>query len=269
LALGDGIVSPSGLCVVVGDSNLAKRLAEAVGSCSYEHDRAYRVVFPKWFIQNAHDLVPSRRFEKNLKLYITLANYIEGVKLAINGRAYLLRRHERIFKIFGEDATKLAKELKRLGIEELRKVGGTYALRFSFGDLEKLERMPNVRVEYLDEVEFEEELKTKAVVSDEETRALLRVRTLAHKVSFPSPTHYEKKGKSYENHHVYLWFNDEDMLKEAMAELKRVGYGVRPVRKGGVWRIAIARREYVEALKEIEEQIKSQSRRMYERVSSR
>jgi len=57
---------------------------------------------------------------------------------------------------------------ERFGLrKELEEVGKTYALDLNFGDLERIEQIQNIRVEYLDEVEFEDEAEKLKISSDD------------------------------------------------------------------------------------------------------
>jgi len=148
LILGDGEAYRWGIYISVGDRNLAEKLAEAIGGHSAEDC----VEFPKWFIQNALDVMPSAIFDKDRRLYNALANYVEGVGIAIRDNVYLLRRKYRgVFRIYGREAVELAQELKM----EPRTERGRHVLELSLEDLKKVEER-GVCVEYLDDLEFEE-----------------------------------------------------------------------------------------------------------------
>jgi len=111
--LGDGTMTPTDLFIYFkgdakGGADLTKKYAEAVGG----YAKKDRVLLRAWVSRLLLPVPIIPAFLKSIKLYHILANYLSAVSVKVNGKTYLLYRHERNFVIEGDSALELYERLK-------------------------------------------------------------------------------------------------------------------------------------------------------------
>ena len=111
--LGDGTMTPTDLLIYFkgdgkGDTNLTKKYAEAAGG----YAKSDRVLLRPWVLRLLLPIPIIPAFRKSIKLYHILVNYLSAASVKVNGKTYLLYRHERNFVIEGNSALELYEVFK-------------------------------------------------------------------------------------------------------------------------------------------------------------
>ena len=208
LVLGDGYVYLTRLRVAAGD---VSSLAGALGG----HRARDEVVLKPAMLRAIPPVLPSTSFEKDAKLYRSLALFVRGIEVSVGGRRWLLYAENGGFRTEDSRAAELAETLKDV-IGDVPYTNGV--LRLSEGSVLRLVEMGLARL--LSETEYEaarREVTEELGLSEAELEALAEAARLARRVGFgeaPYAKRKEVKECHYTLRYAYLYYDDEKRCRK-------------------------------------------------------
>jgi len=213
--LGDGTMTPTDLFIYFkGDNkegtNLIKRYADAAGG----YAKKDRVLLRAWVSRLLLPIPIIPVFHKSIKLYGVLTNYPSAALAKVNGKTYLLYRHERIFTIEGSEALELYEVLKSKCSWIKLKRGDK--LKLTLNQLKRLKKC-GIKIRLMTEIERDKVRELPSLSFSIDMQAVKQI--LSEVVKIGRIFMYRIEGKDY----LIIKFPDVATAKRIADALKNTG----------------------------------------------